>query len=45
MSSTNQIKSRIIPDGKKRETTKYESSTVLSTNATGVNMSFLIVKL
>lgn len=30
---------------KKRETTKYESSTVLSTNATGVNMSFLIVKL
>lgn len=45
VSSTNQIKSRIIPDGKKRETTKYESSTVLSTNATGVNMSFLIVKL
>lgn len=33
VSSANQIKSRIIPAEKKRETTKYESCAASSTNA------------
>lgn len=38
VSSANQIKSKIIPDGKKRGTAKHESCTVSSANATRINM-------